>query len=216
MRFYNKLLLAGLATALFAMSMAATASANNLRILPQFPGADERDIRITWSNLTFDAAGVDIECEVTLLGSFHSKTITKTPGALVGNVTSAEVNEGACVGGVADALEETLPWHVRFVGIGGTLPGISSVTIDLIGAAFFVDSTADCLAGTTAAEPGRGIASVEARGGITGLQADPTRTIDLNGEFLCELVGNGSFSGNATVDSPDAERAGDLILIYLI
>ncbi len=188
-------LLIAIATTLMLAASVGIASANALSV-------DEVDFRLSWTNLTIDSAGVDIECAVTLRGSFHDSSFAKSSRALVGSITHAIVNEGSCVGGVVDPLEETLPWHVTYTGFGGSLPGISSLTVDIVGWAMFTDSTADCLWLTTSAEPLRGIANIEGSGTITSFNADETRSIDLENEF-CELIGNSSFSGNASFVAAD-------------
>jgi hypothetical protein len=88
--------------------------------------------RATWTALKFD--GLEIEspviCPLTLEGSFHSATIRKTRGALIGAITRAIVGgaEPPCTGGRATILQESLPWHVTYQSFSGTLPRIEEIT----------------------------------------------------------------------------------------
>jgi hypothetical protein len=207
MRTRSKLLLAGLAAALVMASALSTASANNLSV-------SRTNFRIHWASLTFTAAGNNISCPVLLSGTFHESTFAKVAGQLVGSVTEAQIS-GACTGGVATVLTETLPWHVQYEEFEGELPIIESITLDLIGAAFRVEPGGGvrCLAGTTSTNPGVGIANRDINTGrITSLEADPTAAIPLGGGFICEIAGSSHFSGNAEVD----DLAGELILLALI
>lgn len=179
-----------------AVALAVAAGVTSARSL----GLDETSFRLVWANLTADLAGVDVECEVTLTGSFHGTTFAKTAGLLVGSVTNAIINEDGCVGGRADPLEETLPWHVRYAGFAGTLPGISSITVSVVGMRVFYDKTADCLVMTTAGEPFSGIMNLNGSGVVTSFAADAGRDIQLLfDEPICELIGDASFSGTASV-----------------
>jgi hypothetical protein len=124
----------------------------------------ERGFRLVYRELTFreSAFGTTIACPVTLEGSFHSKTLSKVAEALVGYLTKASVASASCTGGHARALTETLPWHVRYESFTGTLPSITSITTDIIGAAFLVEAFGflSCLYTSTAAEPAQNIFNV--------------------------------------------------------
>jgi hypothetical protein len=201
MRTRSKLLLAAL-TAAMCMAMAVgSASATRLN-------TNANNWKIVWTSLSLNApgAGATVTCAVTLEGSFHSTSITKTSGSLVGYVQNAEVRN-ACTGGTARALRETLPWHVRYDSFTGTLPTITGVKLQLVGARFniFPSGLAECLTETTAAKPAKGIANVEAGGRITSFSADSTATIPLRGGFLCSLAGEGNFSGNGTATQKNGE-----------
>jgi hypothetical protein len=194
MRTRSKLLLAGLGAALLIAFAVNTAAANRLSI-------DDQDFDIIWSPLSFAAGGTVTRCNVTLLGSFHSAVISKTAGLLIGHITHGSV-EGCNPGASATILSETLPWHVRYASFGGSLPSISSVTLHLVGARFRVDPDGlpACLAGTTAGQPGVGIAEISG-GTVTGLRADENAEIDLEDEsFICSIGGSAQFSGNGAVE----------------
>lgn len=94
---------------------------------------------LSWSSQTFRAtfARVDFqvlfataECTLTLEGSFHSRTLTKTAGALVGAVTRGTI--GACARGSATLLQERLPWNGRYRSYSGTLPNVTVATLDIV------------------------------------------------------------------------------------
>jgi hypothetical protein len=118
--------------ATLAMAVAvSSASANRLSISnPKF--------RITWTTLEFiiGTGATFVRCGVTLEGSFHSATIRKIIGALLGNVTRAVVRSEACTGGRARFLPESLPWHVAYNGFTGMLPNITSFTTAFKGVRF--------------------------------------------------------------------------------
>jgi hypothetical protein len=209
MRKRYQLLLTGLTAAMLFSLALSSASANELSV-------DERFILIAWDPLTFTAAGTDIECPVTLHGSFHEFTMDKVIGSLDGHTTQAIVNDSRCVGGRATILTADLPWHNQYNGFIGDLPDIFGVGIRLIGARFRVDPEGGlpaCLAGTDATDPGLGIAEREEGGKITGLIADENATIDLGGSFLCEIGGSSRFSGTGDVRAGEDD---DQILLWLI
>lgn len=101
------------------------ASARNLSISSQ-------TLRATWTSVSFTApaASVNVRCQMTLEGSFHSRTIAKVAGALVGYITRAGFT--ACSGTDWRVLTETLPWHTTYQGFSGTLPGITSIRTTLV------------------------------------------------------------------------------------
>jgi len=136
MRTSVKLILTALTASLLLSAAVSTASANNL-------STSNQNIRATWASLEFAASReLVIRCQVTLEGSFHTRTITKTAGALIGAITKATVNQGACTGGTGSAFNgveryngttspNTLPWHIQYKSFAGTLPNISAINIAL-------------------------------------------------------------------------------------
>jgi hypothetical protein len=157
---------------------------------------------VSWSSLELvvrDAFGVThtVRCPLTLEGSFHSRTLSKVSGQLVGYISHAIV--GACTAGTATALTETLPWHIRYDRFIGSLPSITGIRTQLVDAGFLVNIGFECLYRSTAARP---IAGILNRDTITGatqtLTADATTRIPLaSGEFGCPT--EGSFQGTAEV-----------------
>lgn len=208
MRTRSKLLLSALAAALVLSMAVGSASANRL-------ASNSTSFSLTWARLTLaPSLGSSVICPVTLAGSFHSRTITKTLESLIGYVTSASVGAAGrttatCEGGTATILSATLPWHVRYGGFTGTLPNITGVILRLVGASFQINNgSLACLAATTAARPAIGTAAREAGGAITGLRTDETASIPLTGGGgLCTLA-TGRFigSGGVTGDGGAAIR----------
>jgi hypothetical protein len=194
MRSYSKLILVACAATAVMALVVGTAGARRI-------AATLQGYRAIWSSLNFNAAGNLIQCPVTLEGSFHSRTISKVCGQLIGYITKAFVREASCTGGSGRALTETLPWHVQYLGFIGTLPTITGIRLILVGARFQVRNEAGttCLAGTTQRSPGGGIVNVEAAGAARTLRADETLNIPLGGEFVCLFSGGSNFEGTAEV-----------------
>jgi hypothetical protein len=127
---------------------AVTASANRFSI-------DDQDFRGVFPAFTAIVEGVgQVECPLTLAGSFHGSTLAKTVGGLIGFITSARFGE-RCTGGGMTILAASLPWHLLYAGFGGTLPAITEASIDIVG--FSAQATlsgipgAVCLARSTSA-----------------------------------------------------------------
>lgn len=87
--------------------------------------------RVTWTGLEFKdpVFGTSIKCPLTAEGTFHSASIAKTSGSLMGYITRASIGE--CPGARGTVLSETLPWHVKYEGFEGALPDISSLRLIL-------------------------------------------------------------------------------------
>ena len=186
---YAKLLLASLtATAILALAV-GSASANRLSF-------SARTFRASWTELAFSGGGSTITCPVTLEGSFHSFTITKTTGALVGYVTRASVNgeSRSCTGGTATIRQERLPWHIRYRGFTGTLPRISAINLGLIGLSYRVrnSSSVECNVTSEASHPEVVSIALSEEQVAEDLTPDPTARIPLE-EGICALSGEGSF-----------------------
>ena len=69
--------------------------------------------------------GVTVICEMFIGGSFHTATMAKVAGALIGYINSASVS-AECP---ARVLRETLPWHIRYRNFTGVLPNMASIGI---------------------------------------------------------------------------------------
>src|SRR5436853_4359159 len=129
MRTSAKLGLTALIAALLLSAAVSTASARNLSTSNQF-------IRVTWRSLEFVTSAVTIRCQVTLEGSFHSRTIAKIERSLVGHITRDTVKTESCTNASATADNTTLPWHITYEGFRGTLPRIEEVLFLLRGVLF--------------------------------------------------------------------------------
>lgn len=195
----TKLVFAGLAATILMSLAVGSASARRIE-------TSEQGFLARWtteSPLIFSAAGNRVSCPVTLEGSFHSKTLSKVCGQLVGHISTAQVPPASppCQGGTATALTETLPWHIQYVSFAGTLPRITRIRLQLVGARFAITAGGvTCLAGTTQAHPAVSDVNVSATTGeATSLRALPEFTIPLGGEFICGFAGNGSFEGTTRI-----------------
>jgi hypothetical protein len=193
MRKYTKLALLSI-TAMLLMAVAvSSASAGRL-------STSNQNIRVTWRRLEFRAGESALaRCAVTLEGSFHSRTITKTTNALLGYVTRAIV--GPCSAGAATVLTATLPWHITYQSFAGTLPNITRVRILLVNASFLIEQFGfRCLARTTAASPASGEIALGAGGRAEGLKPDERVEIPTTsgGGFGCP-----SAAGNFATEAGD-------------
>jgi hypothetical protein len=122
-----------------------------------------------------------VSCPFTLEGSFHSRTLSKVSGQLIGYVTRAVMVETACRNGQGRFLAETLPWHVRYESFLGFLPNIGAIRGQFIGLSFqlvyerLLNLT--CLYVTEARRPSRFILIREAESKITAFRFDETALI---------------------------------------
>lgn len=190
----SKLVITALTAALvLALGVGAASASNGVSV-------DNTSTRATSARLTFaDGSGsFRVVCEVVLTISLH-RTIAKSAGTLAGFITAVEVRN--CSGGNARVLNASLPWHVTYVSFEGTLPNITSVRLQLNGAAFLLEAffrAARCLyrgnpQGTTGGSP------------VNEIRADGSRTIALFEEALssisCPRTGRfeGTFSVSPTV-----------------
>jgi hypothetical protein len=151
----------------------------------------EQRILVLFRALSFGQPGQEPTsiCDVNIEGSFHSRTLSKVSGQLIGYITEAVVHR-PCVRGAAWILNgverlangsttpNSLPWHIRYDHFEGTLPRITIIDLQLIGAQFLVESLGlSCLYTSTAANPMVGLAIIEDGtaghpvGQVTGLRA---------------------------------------------
>lgn len=211
MRIRTKLLVSSLAAVVVLAAAVGAASATRLSL-------SNRNIRVVWTPLTFKSGSLaEIRCNVTLEGTFHSNTIVKREGALLGYITRGALTR-PCVGGTAwiqngiERIESlggattpnSLPWHITYQGFEGRLPDITALKLLLVGAAFklrvtVIGITVLCLYKSTIAQPARGIARVAA-GTITSLDADESQQIPFfEGSGLCPAEGEFVGSGRVTL-----------------
>lgn len=156
-----KLLLAALGATVLLGALVSTASA---RIFRADPG---QTLRTSFREVRFRLPFGITNCQVTLEGSLHSRTIAKVDQELIGYITRAEL--GPCSSGAATILRETLPWHVRYNGFTGELPNITSMRILVVNSSFRVrePSGVTCLARSSATEPALGTFTREVGGALT-------------------------------------------------
>jgi hypothetical protein len=190
------------ASALLAM-LVGNAVARRFEVSSQFD-------RAVTPRLVFASGSFSITCSMTAEGSFHSRTISKVCGALVGYVTRAAIGH-PCNGGevwMLNGIEtlpgggtapNTLPWHGEFLSFTGTLPRITGIKGALVGGSILAEvSGVTCLYRMTQASPGIGIAEIGPEGRVTGGRSDETASIPLaEGGFACPS--SGSLGGSGTV-----------------
>jgi hypothetical protein len=187
MRTRSKLILAAPIAALVLGALVSTTSANRIAMT-------ERAFRATWNKIRFiGAAGfANIECHLTIEGSFHSRTGSKILENLVGYITRSMVAESQCTGGSARILGEFLPWHIRYGGFTGTLPRIESATVRIVGSHFDVQALIfgvpiTCLFTSSAASPIRDIITRNTTTGVAeSLKIEePARIPKTSGSGTC-------------------------------
>ncbi|HEX7292497.1 MAG TPA: hypothetical protein VF250_15365 [Conexibacter sp.] len=112
------------AAAMALGALTSSAASRNLSISSQ-------TLRSNFRELRFEGLFGNTVCQVTMEASFHSRTMAKVVGQLIGYVTAFGL--GPCATGTATVLNETLPWHIRYRSFAGTLPDITDVNLDVIG-----------------------------------------------------------------------------------
>jgi hypothetical protein len=160
-----KLLLATLGAAALICALVGAASARTLSSSSQtftvvfhlFRPQEIRREPEQNERLEITGAFGSYRCSLTLEGSFHTRTIAKTVGALIGYVTRASLNP-ICSTSLFETrvLTETLPWHLRYRSFSGLLPNITTVSTAIVGFAFQIRENAfaiRCLGTSTAESP---------------------------------------------------------------
>ncbi|MDQ2705862.1 MAG: hypothetical protein M3Y43_11900 [Pseudomonadota bacterium] len=186
----------------FKLALAATGSAVllGLLVMPAFAGrlsSSTQSISASWTRMDFAGGFGTVECEVTLAGTVHTRTIAKTASTLIGYLTEARVV--ACRRGGATVLGASLPWHITYRSFEGTLPNITGIGLNVIGASFQMREPtfgATCLMRSTAANPLIKI--------LKRLLGALINTINFAGSIQCSgsINVNGSVSGSASSLSP--------------
>lgn len=204
MRLRTICLVATIATAAALSIAVGAASANRLSI-------SNRNFRVTWSALRFNPG--EVKCQVTVEGSFHSATIQKVRGPLLGHISRAILKNETCTNGHATALLETLPWHVQYRSFAGRLPRFRGVTFREVGLSYNVRVEAfgiTCVARTTEESPAE--TDLEVVGDtITSVRFNEAIGIPLTG--ACSFLGPGFLSGDGAMKLLGTTR---LITIGLI
>lgn len=199
MRTRSKLLLAALAATLVMAAGVGLASARTLSI-------SEQRYRAVWTPMNFaDVNGlIQLRCNVTLRGSFHTRTSAKVRGALTGYITEASVAR-PCTGGEVwilngrDRPTNTLPWHITFDSFRGTLPLITGTRSAVIGSSYLISTVGfTCLYAGTTASPAFGIVNIERTGVATNVRIDETSPIPLRESVSGICPASGAFSGTTS------------------
>jgi len=190
---HTKLTLTALAAALTMAAVVSTAHANHLSMT-------NTAFRNVWASLRFFGEGGiagESRCPVTLEGTFHSATIVKSIGALVGYVTRATSGSGAaCAHGSSTILQETLPWHVTYEGFSGTLPRITRVRYLLRGMSFKAEPGFGTCKYGHPEENAAAETNVGASGEANSLTVDSNIRLRGFGEFGCPP--EGGFEGTTS------------------
>jgi hypothetical protein len=195
------------AAACLLLALSGSAGANRLSV-------NSQSMRWTFTEFSSNNAGINIRCAVTLEGSFHSRTIAKVRGALIGSINRASVRSG-CAGEWGDMvfLAESLPWHLRYRSFAGTLPRITSVSTDIVGFAWSYPGLGrgPCLYRSTAERPAGFILNLGAEGGARSVTADPTTPVPLVSGLLCAETIN--YAGTGAVTQVGSTSAVSVTLI---
>ena len=112
----SNLLFAVVGATVLLGALVSSASARNFSVSSQTG-------TILWRAMNFRGPFGEVSCEVKLSASFHSRTSTKTVNSLLGYVTEGTVLR--CARGGATINQVSFPWHRRYRGFTGTLPGIT-------------------------------------------------------------------------------------------
>jgi hypothetical protein len=198
MRSRSKHAVAAVAATLLLSVAVSSASANRI-------SASNGKFRVTWAALRLGNESIEVVCPVTLEGSFHSATIRKVTGALIGAITRAIIpGEPPCTGGRVTALQESLPYHLTYQGFSGTLPNITNVEFLYRRYAFLIEVTVSGMRATCLyKDRGRveeNLVATISRNTVTGemttLTPSPERHVGLfSGGFLCPVFGSYSGAG---------------------
>jgi hypothetical protein len=196
----RKVILTALAAAL-ALSLSASLASARTGI-----AVNPTATTLTLVNLNMDAAGIDVQCNVTMDAALHART-NKTTGSLAGFADIA-VSTGACTEGNAGILRSGArvtgpqgPYHVTYTSFSGTLPNIESVRLTVQDVIFWIRTPG----GTECLTNGAVDINGDSTGGtrVTGMRVG-AQNIPLTGGFLCGLAsgtmeGSGSLSTALTI-----------------
>jgi hypothetical protein len=206
MRSRTRVLLGVLTAAVVMACAVGSAGARRLSLT-------EQHFRATWTganSMIFEEpiAG-KVECEVTLEGSFHSRTLSKVSGQLIGYVTRALIrhncieNEGWYLNGIEVqervTLPNTLPWHIQYNSFRGVLPRIERIRIAIIGESILLrfPLVTNCLYQSTQAKPLFMDLLLNEMGAIANIEAVPTGQIPFKqGNVNCPAEVASSGRGN--------------------
>jgi len=142
-----KLALAVVGVTVLLGAVVSTASATRLSVTT-------RVIHASWSRMNFRGGLGTVECEVVLDKTFHSNTIAKTAGVLMGFITAGNLIR--CFRGRATILRETLPWHARYNSFVEALPNITKITTGVIGFSYRIQEPTfgiNCLIRSSVEQP---------------------------------------------------------------
>jgi hypothetical protein len=215
MQLHVRLVLAASFAALLLALAAGSAGARRFEV-------SERGFVMEFPEFGYSGGGVNVICSATLVGSFHSRTISKVSGSLIGYITEAGIAHPCRQGeawllngreapeGVTSA--NTLPWHVRYTSFSGTLPRIAKINITIEGYAFLEMAIGiSCLYRSTTARPALFEVELSSEGRITSISWEAGDRVPLfSGSGLCPA--ESVFSGTGTFTT----RARTAIFVRLV
>jgi hypothetical protein len=181
------------------MALAAAVSAASARRIT----FSEQQFLILFRNLSYQPPGEGFKavCDINLEGSFHSRTISKVSGQLIGYITEAAVHHPCPVGesfmlNGTERSPDTLPWRIAYKSFGGTLPNIAIVEVLVTGYHFVIEVFgAACLYDAPATNPVPGILNV-GEGRLTTFRFNEGSTFPrLEGGGLCPTAIGAAGSG---------------------
>jgi hypothetical protein len=191
--------------ALALLATVNTASARRIEI-------DEQAFLVLFRELTFEGGtGSPTVCDVNIEGSFHSRTISKVCGQLIGYITQAKIHHPCRQGEFwtldgSERATNTLPWHILYLRFIGTLPAITGIEVQLNNGGFIVEP--GCLYEATRTNGFRFIINVVAEAGsfrkATSMRVVETARIPSR-TFLCPeiiLRGTGTVGKQTTWTQP--------------
>lgn len=203
----RKALLAVVGAALLLGALVGSASARRLSFSSQ-------TFRMMFSRLEWENGFVITRCPVTLEGSFHSRTIAKVSGTLIGLITS--VPRGTCTVNEMTVLRETLPWHVRYSSFAASLPAIVQMTLDVIGFSISgrqASTGVVCLSNPSTAE--RPVRLILGRETVAGVLREPVIAGEVLSEDRC-FQAIGRYSNGTGTSSVTALNSSSGITLTLI
>jgi hypothetical protein len=226
MKARSKLSLAALVAAASLATAVSTAGARRIEF-------SENHIRAVWTAAErarfIDAGGTyAIECQLTVEGSFHSRTLSKVSGQLIGFITVAEApltcfagGEIAILNGVeplpgGEAAPNTLPWHIRYDSFRGALPRIEGIRIQIIDASilYWKNLAPQCLYRSTTAKPLFAILEV-IEGRIAAMRWEETFSFPLAVQLELEFCPSGAKLQKRSTDFT-IQRATTRVFVRLV
>ncbi len=160
-----KMLLATLGASALICALASAASARTFSVSSQtfsvafnlFRPLEARREPEQQERFEITGAFGSYRCSLTLEGSFSTRTIAKTAGAQIGNITRATPNP-SCSTSLFETrlLTERLPWSLHYRSFAGLLPNITGISMSVIGFPLQIRETGfaiACLGTSTAEEP---------------------------------------------------------------
>jgi len=193
----SRLVLAALAAVALLAVAVDGASAGRLSVT-------ERNFELIWnealtgkSKLEFNAASMQaIQCNVTYLGHFIERTITKTTGNNQGAITHGELS--GCVGGLVTLRTETMPWNLRYRSFAGALPNITGLGLGIVNAQYRAESSGlTCEVATEVNAPAVVTLETFSAGAPENVRADENATIPLGG--ACAFISPGRIGGRGLI-----------------